>query len=465
MGRGFSGYIRPLNNNLKMDGSWQKRITVRATPPQILVGGFAAAILAGALLLTLPAAVRPGEEINFLTSLFTATSAVCVTGLVVVDTATHWTTFGHVVILFLIQIGGLGFMTMATFFALLLGRKIGLRQRLIIQEALNQTNVAGIVRLAKYVLTFTFLSEFIFSLILALRWSIDLGWAKGAWFGLFHAVSAFNNAGFDLFGEYRSLTGYAGDVTVSLSITTLIILGGIGFSVIVDATRHFKNPWRLSLHSKLTLLVTAVLLITGTVLVYLLEANNTLKTLSPLGKVLASYFQSVTPRTAGYNTLDIASLHSATQFLMIILMFVGASPGSTGGGIKTTTLGTLVVAIRSMARGRVEAEVFRRRIGQEQIYKSVVILLLAATLVIAVTLLLSVTEEADFLTVFFEATSAFGTVGLTMGLTPKLSVLGRILIILTMFLGRLGPLTVAFAMAQGRRKTTLRYPEEKIIVG
>lgn len=464
MGRGFSGHIL-TPKNLKVNGSWQKRVTIKATPPQILVTGFAAVILAGAFLLTLPAAVRPGEEINFLTSLFTATSAVCVTGLVVVDTATHWTTFGHVVILLLIQVGGLGFMTMATFFALLLGRKIGLRQRLLIQEALNQTNVAGIVRLAKYVLLFTFLSEFIFAAILTVRWSMDMGWGKGAWFGLFHAVSAFNNAGFDIFGGFRSLTGYVEDVTVNLSITSLIILGGIGFSVIVDLARHLKNPRRLSLHSKLTLLVTGILLALGTILIYLLEANNTLKTLSPLGKVLASYFQSVTPRTAGYNTLDMGGLRAATQFLIVILMFIGASPGSTGGGIKTTTFGTLVVAIRSMARGRADAEIFRRRIGKEQIYKAVVIFFLAATLVIIVALLLSVTEEADFLTVLFETTSAFGTVGLSMGLTPKLTELGRLLIIMTMFLGRVGPLTVAFALAQGQRKTSLRYPEEKIVVG
>lgn len=447
------------------NGEYQRGLTLRVTPPQILVMGFAAIILTGALLLTLPVSVQPGQEINFLTSLFTATSAVCVTGLVVVDTATNWTFFGQLVILLLIQVGGLGFMTMATFFAILLGRRIGLRQRLIIQESLNQTNVAGIVRLVRYVLLFTFISEFTAAVILSMRLSADLGVMKGIWYGLFHSVSAFNNAGFDLFGGFRSFTGYVDDITVNLCITTLIILGGIGFSVVVDVIRKFKTPRLLSLHSKLTLSVTGVLILAGATLIYFLELSNTLAPLSPTGKVLAAYFQAVTPRTAGYNTVDIGGLRSATQFLIVILMFIGASPGSTGGGIKTTTTGIIAVSMLSMARGKLDAEVFGRRIGQDQVYKALAIVLLALTLVAVVSLLLSVTEKTDFLTVLFETTSAFGTVGLSMGVTPKLTAIGRILIILTMFLGRVGPLTFAFAMAQSRRKTSLRFPEEKLMVG
>lgn len=458
-------YIDSGAHDIIFKGEHLKRWTVRATPSQILVMGFAAIIFTGAFLLTLPVAVQPGEEISFITALFTATSAVCVTGLVVVDTATHWTTFGHVVILVLIQVGGLGFMTMATFFALLLGRRIGLRQRLLIQESLNQTNVAGIVRLAKYVLLFTFIVESGFAAILAVRLSFDLDRPKAVWYGIFHSISAFNNAGFDLFGDFRSLTGYAEDITINLCVTTLIILGGIGFGVIVDLFQHFKNPSRLTLHTKLTLSVTGFLILVGTITIYLLEFHDSLAPLSPLGKVLAAYFQAVTPRTAGYNTLDIGMLRPATQFFIIILMFIGASPGSTGGGIKTTTMGALAFSVWSMARGKTETEIFCRRVGQEQIYKSVAILLLATTLVIMVSLLLSITEQADFLAVLFETTSAFGTVGLTMGLTPKLSMAGRILIIMTMFLGRVGPLTMVFAMAQNRRKMSLRFPEEKIMVG
>lgn len=458
-------YVDWQEKKVAVTSNYQQKFTVRTTPAQTLVIGFAAIILTGAILLTLPVAVQPGKEINFLTSLFTATSAVCVTGLVVVDTGTHWTTFGHIVILALIQVGGLGFMTMATFLYLILGRRIGLRQRLIIQESLNQTNLAGIVRLARYVLFFTFITEFVFATILALRWSADLGWRKGLWFGFFHSISAFNNAGFDLFGDFKSLTEYAGDATVTLCITTLIILGGIGFGVIVDLVRRLKEPRHLSLHTKLVLSVTGLLILLGTLSIFLLEYDNTLRNLSPLGKVLASYFQAVTPRTAGYNTLDIGALRSATQFLIIILMFIGASPGSTGGGIKTSTFGALVISIWSMIRGKADIEIFERRIGYEQILKALAILFMALGLVVTVSLLLSITEKADFLTVLFEATSAFGTVGLSMGITPELTRIGRILIILTMFLGRVGPLTLAFALSRAKRKTHLRFPEEKILVG
>jgi len=337
--------------NLAINGDVHRRFVLRASPPQVLVLGFLLLILTGAILLTLPAAVKPGGEVNFLTSLFTATSAVCVTGLVVVDTASHWSTFGQVVILLLIQVGGLGFMTMATFFALLLGRKIGLRQRLIIQESLNQTNVAGIVRLVKYVLLFTFSVEMFFAAVLAVRWSADLGWPKSLWYGIFHSVSAFNNAGFDLFGGFKSLTGYVEDVTVNICITTLIILGGLGFSVVVELFQCLKGTRRyLTLHTKLVLLVTGLLVVGGTTLIFLLEEQNSLLDLSLKGKFLAAYFQAVTPRTAGYNTLDIAALRPATQFLLVILMFIGASPGSTGGGVKTTTVGILAAFIWSFAR-------------------------------------------------------------------------------------------------------------------
>ncbi len=455
-----NGNIMPFN------GDVPRRFVLRFSPPQVLVFGFLSLIFTGAILLTLPAAVKPGQQVNFLTSLFTATSAVCVTGLTVVDTAGHWSTFGQAVILSLIQVGGLGFMTMATFFAMLLGRRIGLRQRLIMQESLNQTNVAGIVRLAKYVLIFTFSVEMFFAAVLAVRWSADLGWQKSIWYGIFHAVSAFNNAGFDLFGNYRSLTGYVEDVTVNTCVTALIILGGLGFSVVVELIQYFKGTRRyLTLHTKLVLLVTGFLIIGGTALIFALEKQNALLNLSTKGKFLASFFQAVTPRTAGFNTLDIAYLRPATQFLLILLMFVGASPGSTGGGVKTTTLGILAAFVWSFARGRADVEVFRRRLAREQIYKAVTIICISLLLVVTVSFLLSITESASFLAVLFETVSAFGTVGLSTGLTPQLSVPGRILIAATMFLGRVGPLTVAFAAAQVRSRASLRYPEEKIMVG
>jgi len=438
----------------------------KLSPAQILVLGFIGLILAGAILLSLPVSSAAGKPTKFIDALFTATSAVCVTGLVVVDTGTYYSVFGQIVILLLIQVGGLGFMTMATLFALILGKKIHLKERLIMQEALNQLTMEGVVRLAKAVLAITFLIEGTAALILGIRLSADYGWGRGFYYGLFHAVSAFNNAGFDLFGEYRSLTRYVADPTINIVMTILIIVGGLGFSVIVDI--YNKRKWRsLSLHTKTVLSTTAILLIAGTAAVFFLEYNNghTLGPLSLPAKLLASWFQSMTPRTAGFNTLDIAGLRNATQFLLIIFMFIGASPGSTGGGIKTSTFSALVAAVWAMTRGKEDVELFERRLPREIVYRSLTVALVALTLIIVVTMTLTITENAEFLTVLFETTSAFGTVGLSMGLTTKLTVLGKIAIAITMFAGRLGPLTVAFAVAQKQQKAVYRLAEEKIMVG
>ncbi|MEW5898529.1 MAG: TrkH family potassium uptake protein [Bacillota bacterium] len=435
----------------------------RFSPPKVLVAGFAAVILAGAVLLCLPFASASGQAGDFLTALFTATSAVCVTGLVVVDTGTHWSFWGQLIILILIQTGGLGFMTMATLFFLLLGKRIGLKERILIRESLNQIDVAGVVRLVRAVLLFTFATEGIFAFILSWRWFYDVGWPRCLWFGLFHAVSAFNNAGFDVFGGFRSLTAYAGDPVVVFSVTTLIILGGLGFSVVVNIYKWKERG--LSVHSRLTLLMTVFLIGCGFLFFLFLEWSHGLTHLSLPGKFLAAYFQSVTPRTAGFNTVDIGGLRPATQFLLIIFMFIGASPGSTGGGIKTTTFGLLVIAVWSLARGKEDTELMRRRILPGQVYRALAVALLAVSVVTVATLVLNITEKADFLTILFESVSAFGTVGLSMGLTPHLTPLGRILIILTMFSGRLGPLTLVFALAQQKKKTFIRYPEEKILIG
>lgn len=438
----------------------------RLTPAQILVLGFAAVILIGAVLLSLPVSSANGIATGFLDSLFTATSAVCVTGLVVVDTGTHFSIFGQIIIMLLIQVGGLGFMTMATLFALIMGKRINLRERIIMQEALNQLTIEGVVRLAKAVLTITFLIEGVAALILGIRLSMDYGAARGFYYGLFHSVSAFNNAGFDLFGEFRSLTQYTSDVTVNLVLSALFILGGIGFIVIVDVYR--KRNWRkFSLHTKVVLSTTSILLLIGAIGVFLIEYNNvnTLGRLSLAGKILASWFQSATPRTAGFNTVDIAGMRSATQFLIIILMFIGASSGSTGGGIKTSTLGALSSAVWAMVRGKEDVQLFERRLPKEIIFRALTIVSTASALVIVMTMLLTITERADFLTVFFEVTSAFGTVGLSMGLTTKLTVFGKLAIAFTMFAGRVGPLTLAFALAQKQQKAMYRLPEEKIMVG
>lgn len=438
----------------------------KLSPAQILVLGFAAVILTGALLLTLPIASASGNSTSFIDALFTSTSAVCVTGLVVVDTGTHYSVFGQVVIMLLIQIGGLGFMTMATLFAFIIGKKIRLRERLIMQEALNQVTIEGVVRLARSVLLITAIIEGAAAVILAMRWIPEFGLTKGLYFGLFHAVSAFNNAGFDLFGHFRSLTPYVSDFTVNIVISSLIILGGIGFTVIAEVIS--KKNWRkFSLHTKSVLTITAILLVGGMISIFLLEYSNP-KTLGTLGigsRILASWFQSVTPRTAGFNSLDIASLRSATQFLIIILMFIGASPNSTGGGIKTSTVGVLFSTVWSNIRGNQDVELFERRLPKDVIFRSLTISLASLALVGFVTMLLSITEKADFLTILFETTSAFGTVGLTMGLTTKLSLIGKLAITLTMYAGRVGPVTIAFAMAQKQHKPIFHYAEEKIIVG
>lgn len=438
---------------------------VYLSPPQVLVMGFALVIITGALILTLPGFTVPGKDTDFLTALFTATSAVCVTGLVVVDTGTHWTVPGQILIMLLIQVGGLGFMTMAMIFYIILGKRIGLRKRLIIQESLNQMKVAGVVRLVKAIFLFTLLTELTAAVILGLWWSRSLGEARGMYFGLFHAVSSFNNAGFDLFGDFRSLTGYVEDPVVNLVVTSLIVIGGLGFSVVYDLWRNRSGKKGLSVHTRLVLLISFILLFIGTVVFMGLEWNNTLKGLSPLGKVLGSYFQSVTPRTAGLNTVDIAALRPGTLFFMAALMFIGASPGSTGGGIKTTTFGLLLLASVSVSLGREDIEAYKKRIPFSQVNKALTILILSIFWVILVIMILSVTEGGDFLTLLFETVSAFGTVGLSKSFTPHLSQIGRVIIIMTMFIGRLGPMTVAFALAYRMSVSKVRYPEEKIIVG
>lgn len=438
------------------------------TPARILVIGFAAVILLGAFLLTLPSATVNGQGLSFLNALFTATSAVCVTGLVVVDTGTTFTLFGQLVIISLIQIGGLGFMTFATFFAIILGRKVTLKERLLLQEALNQVSLEGVVRLAKYVLQVTFVIEAVGAIILAIRWSFDMSWPKAIYFGIFHAVSAFNNAGFDLFGNFSSITRYVGDPVVSLTIAFLIIFGGLGFTVLSDLYTHKGK--KMMLHTKIVLSVTGILIIGGTVLIFLIEYSNpkTLGPLDPMTKVLASFFQSVTTRTAGYNTLDLTGLRSTTLLVMVVLMFVGASPGSTGGGIKTTTLASVSLYAASLFRGETSVTVRNRTIATDVIQKAVAVIFMSMLLILVVTGILTLTENADFLTLLFETTSAFATVGLSVGLTPTLSDIGKLVIAFTMFTGRLGPLTLVFALSRRRNglpQNQIKYPEEKIMIG
>ncbi|ANF98933.1 TrkH family potassium uptake protein [Paenibacillus bovis] len=447
--------------NLKLKGN--SRVW---TPPRILALGYAVIILLGSFLLMLPQSHQSGEGLSFLNAFFTATSATCVTGLVVVDTGTFFTPFGQTVIMCLIQIGGLGFMTMATLIALVFRRRISLRERLILQESMNQGDMEGIVRLIKKVLYYSFAIELVGAIVFSLRLMMDHPPGQAVFFGIFHAVSLFNNAGFDLFGEYRSLTGYVADPVMNLVAILLIVLGGLGFVVLSDLIEFRKNR-RLSLHTKSVLLMTGILLAAGFVLVLVFEFTNpgTLGKLSWGGKFWASLFHSTTTRTAGANTVDLTQLRQATLLLTIIFMFIGGSPGSTAGGVKTTTILLMFGAVLAMLRGRKDVVLFRFRLGQERIFKALTIVVFALVLVITATMILSMTESTDFLTVLFEATSAFGTVGLSLGLTPHLTVIGKLLICLLMFAGRVGLITLAYALAPKQEKEPFRYAEGKIMIG
>lgn len=446
-----------------MKVSWN---VLKWSPPRILVSGFALIILLGALLLSMPFASVSGERLPFIDALFTATSATCVTGLVVVDTGTYFSIWGQIILMCLFQLGGLGFMTMATLVALVLRKRISLRERLLLQESMNQSSMEGIVRLIRRVIVYSLTIELIGAALFASRFAFDMPLGKAIYFGAFHAVSLFNNAGFDIFGNYRSLTLYVSDPVVNIAAMMLIITGGLGFVVMSDLMEFRKNR-KLSLHSKVVLSMTGTLIAVGTLVIFIFEFSNS-KTLGSLdwgGKILSSFFQSVTPRTAGVNTLDYTAIRQATMFFTIILMFIGASPGSTGGGIKTTTFATLVGAVFAMIRGREDIVLFRYRLGKDRIFKALTITLISLSLVIIVTMILSMTEDQAFIKLLFEATSAFGTVGLSVGVTPELSLVGKIVIALTMFAGRLGPLTLAYALGPRTEKELYRHPEGKITIG
>lgn len=442
-----------------------KRIVDRFTPARVLVLGFAVLILIGALLLELP--VSTYTDISFLDALFTATSAVCVTGLVVVDTGTFFTPFGQVVIMCLIQVGGLGFMTAGTIIFIMLGRKITLKERLVIQEALNQRTLSGLIRLAKKIVLFTFILEAVGALFLSTRFVPIYGWQTGLYYSVFHSISAFCNAGFDLTGGFLSLTGFNHDYVVMATIMFLFILGGLGFTVLLEIQQK-RNFRKLSLHSKIVVVSSFFLLALGTVVVLLLENANpeTLASMGVFPKLVNSFFTAATSRTAGFNVIPTEGLRDATLYFLMGLMFIGASPASTGGGIKTTTFSTIIIAVLSIVRGQDDVSVFHRRFPFVIVNKAISIIVVSALLVFVVSLLLTITENAGFLEVLFETFSAFGTVGLSAGLTTDLSPMGRFLVIITMFAGRVGPLTLTLALAQAlKKKVPFKYPEERILVG
>lgn len=434
---------------------------IHLNPPQILALSYLILILIGTFLLRLPYAVN--EKLTWLDSLFTATSAITVTGLVVVDTGSHFTLFGQIVIMILIQLGGLGLMTFAVLAIMALGKKVGLHQRVLVQEAFNQTAIGGVVRLVKTILIFTFVIELVAFTLLSIRWVSDFGLWKGMYFSLFHTVSAFNNAGFSLWTE--SLSNYVGDPLVNIVITFLFVTGGIGFTVLADLN-YKKTFHKLSLHSKLMIVGTVVINIIALLIIFILEYSNpaTLGNL-PLGeKLLGAYFQAVTPRTAGFNTIEIGDMTTGSILLMLLLMFIGAGSASTGSGIKVTTFIVMILATLTFLKGREETVVFERTIKQNTIIRVLAIIVISMIFIFITLFILSVTENAPFLIILFEVVSAFGTVGLSMGLTSDLSSIGKEAIIVLMFIGRIGPLTLAFSLSRPK-KSNIRYPSEDIFTG
>ena len=438
---------------------------LKKNPPLIVCLSFFALILFGAILLDLPIASANGERIGFLNAFFTSTSASCVTGLIVANTATQWTAFGKVIIIILIQIGGLGTMVFLSLIAMALNKRIGISERRIIKEQTNADTSKGIIRLVIYIIKFSLAVELIGAILLATKFIPDFGLERGILFSLFHSISAFCNAGFDIIGN--SLTNYVNDFTVNMTISLLIIFGGLGFTVFIDIyrKRRFKN---LSLHSKVVISFTAILLLVGTLAFFLIEHNSAaMEGLSLKGKVLSSFFMSVTARTAGFNTIDIGKMQEGSVIVTIMLMFIGASPASTGGGIKTTTFGVLLSSTISVLRGNKEIEIFHKKIPYDTLIKSLCIFTLGSFLVIFSSLWITIIEQGKFLylDILYEIVSAFGTVGITRGITADLSSLSKFILIILMYLGRVGAATLGVSILDTHRKKHTRYSEGKIIVG
>jgi trk system potassium uptake protein len=444
---------RPVN--------WKRR-SIHLSPPQLLLFIFIFFILFGTALLKLPFAAT--EPVSWLDALFTSTSAMTVTGLIVVDTGIVFTTFGEVVIMGLIQVGGLGIMSFAVLIYLMLGRKIGFKERLIIQQSLNQTSVGGVIRLVKHLFIFSFAVEGLALILLASEWIPEYGWKQGLYYSLFHSISAFNNAGFSLWAD--GLMRYVANPLVNIVISGLFIIGGIGFTVLTDLW-YSKKFQKLSLHTKLMLVGTLAINVVAMFVIFFLEYNNpkTLANLSTMGKVLGAYFQAVSPRTAGFNSIDIAGMEDSTVIFMMLLMYIGAGSASTGGGIKVTTFLVITFTVFAFLRQRKDIHAFRRKIDETYIYKSLAISMISVVLIFSALFLLTITEKgASFIQILFEVVSAFGTVGLSMGLTFSLTSIGKCVIIFVMFVGKLGPLTLAFSLAK-KGTDKISYPKEDILTG
>ena len=445
---------------------WNQRRKGRLSPSRIIILGFAAAILAGSLLLMLPVSARDGQGAEFADALFTATSAVCVTGLVVQDTAAYWTAFGQAVILLLIQIGGLGVITVAVAISAASGKKISLRQRSTIQEAVSAPKMSGIVRLTGFIIKMTAIFEAVGAAVMAPSFCREFGAAKGIWYAVFHSISAFCNAGFDLMGSrepYSSLTYFVNEPWINIAVMLLIIVGGIGFTTWDDVTTHKFRIRKYRMQSKVVLTAAVILIWLPACYFFLFEFSQ-----APLSeRILSSLFQSVTTRTAGFNTVELTQLSGNGIAVMIFLMLVGGSPGSTAGGMKTTTLSVMVSTAVCVFRRREHTRFFGRRIGEDVVRNAAAVLTLYLTLFLVGGFVISCIEGLPLSVCLYESASAVGTVGLTLGITPELGMISRIILIFLMYIGRIGGLTLIFAASSGSQASanTARLPQEKLTIG
>lgn len=440
----------------------------RLSKVQTIALGFFLIIVAGTLLLMLPIASRDGHSTGFFHALFTATSSTCVTGLVVVDTYTNWTLFGQVVILALIQIGGLGFITIGMFFSIFLKRKIGLKERNLIQESVNTLQISGIVRLVKKIVCYTIAFEGIGAILLMTRFIPRFGWLKGIWYGIFHAISAFCNAGFDLMGQfepYSSLTMYYDDIVINIVVMALIIIGGIGFIVWDDISKHKWHIKKYMLHTKIVLMMTAVLTLGGALCFYLFERNNLLLGMDAKGQILSSLFGSVTTRTAGFNTLDTGAYTEATRMLTVILMFIGGNPGSTAGGIKTTTMLVILLYIWANLRNKCGLNIFGRRLDEDAIKKASTVFCINLILATVCVTIMSALETLPLSDIMMEVFSAIGTVGISTGITRDISMVSKYMLIILMYCGRIGSMSFALAFTEKKKSNPVQLPVEQITIG
>ena len=436
---------------------------ITLNPPLVLSLGFAILITFGGVLLSLPFFTKSGEATDLIDSMFVAASASCVTGLTPVNTFEHWNTYGHVLLIILIQIGGLGVMSLASIIPLILGKKIGMKSRQILKEQLNVESLEGMIVLFKYVLVFTFGIEILGAILLSFRFIPLYGAGTGIWYSIFHSISAFCNAGFDILGD--SIYPFRDDILVNLTLSSLVIVGGLGFVVTSELFRR-RSFEKISTHSKLVLLISGALLVLGTVMFLFLEnGDGVLQYESVKGSILESFFQSVVARTAGFYSVDLSKIKDSTALMLMGLMFVGGSPGSTAGGIKTTTLGVLFISTHAVVRGESEPVVFGRHIGIDVVRKALAIFLVSITIILSVSFILTITESARLVDILYETVSALATVGASKGITADLSDVGKILITFCMYLGRLGPMTMAFAFGMKDKKSLIRYPESFISIG